>query len=100
MEIILQNILSNAMKAGDQVRSEVAPANEWVRVTVRDNGPGLELEKLKIHLLTPWDRQDPASTHLGLKVSLNLLRRSGGNLAVGSKPGVGTVFSLEFPSQG
>jgi signal transduction histidine kinase len=100
MEIILQNILSDAMKAGDRVRIEVAPATEWERNTVRDNGPGLELEKLKIHLLTPWDRQDPASTHLGLKVSLNLLQRNGGQIAVGSQPGAGTVFALEFPSQG
>jgi signal transduction histidine kinase len=100
MEIILQNILSNAMKAGDHVRIDVEQANEWVRVVVRDNGPGLELEKLKNHLLTPWDRQEPGSTHLGLKVSLNLLQRSGGHMAVGSQPGVGTVFSLEFPSQG
>ena len=100
MEIILQNILSNAMKAGDHVRIDVGQANEWVRVMVRDNGPGLELEKLKRHLLTPWDRQEPESTHLGLKVTLNLLQRSGGHMAVGSQPGAGTVFSLEFPSQG
>jgi signal transduction histidine kinase len=100
MEIILQNILSNAMKAGDHVRIDVGQSTGWVRVMVRDNGPGLELEKLKIHLLTPWDRQEPESTNLGLKVSLNLLRRSGGHMTVGSTPGVGTVFSLEFPSHG
>ncbi len=94
MEIILQNILSNAMKAGDHVRIDVGQANGWVRVMVRDNGPGLELEKIKIHLLTPWDRQGPESTHLGLKVSLNLLQRSGGHMAVGSKPGAGTCFFL------
>jgi len=41
MEIILQNILSNDMKAGEQVRIEVTQTNEWVRVTVRDNGPGM-----------------------------------------------------------
>jgi signal transduction histidine kinase len=99
MEIILQNILSNAMKAGDHVRIEVGQGNEWVRVMVRDNGPGLALEKLKNHLLTPWDRQDPESTHLGLKVSLSLLQRSGGHMAVGSQPGIGTVFALEFPSR-
>ena len=99
MELILQNILSNAMKAGDHVRIDVA-ANQWVRVMVQDNGPGLELEKLKRHLLTPWDRQDPESTHLGLKVTLNLLQRSGGHIAVGSQPGTGTVFALEFPSRG
>lgn len=100
MEIILQNILSNAMKAGDHVRIDVGQANEWVRVMVRDNGPGLELEKLKSHLLTSWDRQEPEGTHLGLKVSLNLLQRNGGHMAVGSQPGAGTVFALEFPSQG
>ena len=100
MEIILQNILSNAMKAGDHVQIDVGQANGRVRVMVRDNGPGLELEKLKRHLLTPWDRQDPESTHLGLKVTLKLLQRSGGHLAVGSQPGAGTVFALEFPSQG
>ena len=100
MEIILQNILSNAMKAGDHVQIDVEQANGRVRVMVRDNGPGLELEKLKRHLLTPWDRQVPESTHLGLKVTLNLLQRSGGHLAVGSQPAAGTVFALEFPSQG
>jgi signal transduction histidine kinase len=100
MELILQNILSNAMKAGDHVQIDVGQANGRLRVMVRDNGPGLELEKLKRHLLTPWDRQDPESTHLGLKVTLNLLQRSGGHLAVGSQPGAGTVFALELPSQG
>jgi signal transduction histidine kinase len=100
MELILQNILSNAMKAGDHVQIDVGQANERVRVMVRDNGPVLELEKLKSLILTPWDRQEPESTHLGLKVSLNLLHRSGGHMAVGSQPGTGTVFALEFPSQG
>lgn len=88
------------VKAGDHVRIDAEQANEWVRVVVRDNGPGLELEKLKNHLLTPWDRQEPESTHLGLKVSLNLLQRSGGHMSVGSQPGIGTAFALEFPSQG
>jgi signal transduction histidine kinase len=100
MEIILQNILSNAMKAGDHVRIDVVRTDEWVRVMVRDNGLGLEVEKLKSNLLTLWDRQEPESSHLGLKVTLNLLHRSGGHMAVGSQPGGGTVFSLEFPSQG
>jgi signal transduction histidine kinase len=100
MEVILQNILSNAMKAGDHVRIDVRQANEWVQVMIRDNGPGLKVEKLKNYLLTPWDRQELESTHLGLKVSLNLLQRNGGQMAVGSQPGGGAVFALEFPNQG
>jgi signal transduction histidine kinase len=99
IEIILQNILSNAMKAGDHVRIDVEQANEWVRVVVRDNGPGLELEKLKNHLLTSWDQQTQEGTHLGLKVSLNLLERIGGHMSVRSQLGIGTAFVLEFPNK-
>jgi signal transduction histidine kinase len=100
MDIIMHNIFSNAMKAGDYVRIDVAQANERVRVIVSDNGPGLEIEKLKNHLLAPLDYQNPENTHLGLKVTLYLLKKIGGEIAVGSQPGIGTVFALECPSQG
>jgi len=33
-------------------------------------------------------------------VSLNLLQRNGGHMAVGNQPMGGAVFALEFPIQG
>jgi signal transduction histidine kinase len=97
MEVIVQNLLSNAMKYGDYIRVNVASAGSWVRMEINDNGPGLEVEKLKQHLLTPGDKRGAESTHLGLEVTLYLLEKTGGRLSVQSKPGSGAVFTLEFP---
>ncbi len=97
MEVILQNILSNSMKFGDHLQVEVSERDGWVRVGIRDNGPGLEVEKLKDRLLSPSDRHTAESTHLGLKVSLHLIHKSGGRLFVWSKPGAGAEFVMEFP---
>ncbi|MCK9375936.1 MAG: HAMP domain-containing histidine kinase [Syntrophobacterales bacterium] len=96
MEVILQNLLSNSMKVSDHLQVEVSEDSHWVRVTISDNGPGLEVEKLRNHLLAPGDRECSDSTHLGLKVSLHLMARSGGRLSVQSEPGAGATFILEF----
>lgn len=96
MEVILQNVLTNAMKYGDFIQIKVSETHNRVRVEVQDNGPGVEVEKLQRHLLTPADRKKE-STHLGLKVSLHLLVKSGGRLGVLSEPGAGATFILEFP---
>jgi signal transduction histidine kinase len=96
MEVILQNILSNAMKYGDDIRVKVASAGSWVRVEISDNGPGLEVEKLQHLLLTPKDK-GAESTHLGMDVTLHLLAKTGGRLSAWSEPGAGAVFIVEFP---
>lgn len=99
MEVILQNILSNAMKFGDHIQIEAGESAGRVRVGIQDNGPGLEVDKLKDRLLAPADRQTAESTHLGLKVSLHLIVKTGGRLSVSSSPGTGTLFILEFPKK-
>lgn len=96
MEVILQNILANAMKFGDFIQIKVSETHNQVRVEVQDNGPGMEVENLKYSLLTPADRKEE-STHLGLKVSLHLLAKCGGRLGAWSLPGSGATFILEFP---
>ena len=99
MEVILQNLLSNSMRYGDYIRVEVTEANDWVRIEVIDNGPGLEVERLKSNLMAPADREGSESTHLGLRVSLHLILKYQGRLSVRSKPGAGAAFILEVPKQ-
>lgn len=96
MEVILQNLLSNAMKYGDHVRVNVAPGGTFVRGEVSDNGPGMEVEKLRQRLLTPKDK-GAESTHLGLEVTMHLLTKTGGRLSAWSEPGAGATFIVEFP---
>lgn len=96
MEVILQNILTNAMKCGDFIQIRVAEADDRVRVEVQDIGPGVEVEKLQRPLLTPADRK-AESTHLGLKASLHLLAKCGGCLGIWSEPEAGATFIVDFP---
>jgi len=97
LEVILQNILANAMKAGDLLRLRVSDDEKWVRVEVHDNGPGVDIETLKLNLLTPGERRETESTHLGLRVSLHLLEKSGGRLSAWSPPEGGAAFIVEIP---
>lgn len=97
LEVILQNILSNAMKHGDFIQVQVGETDRWILVGIQDNGPGLEVEKLRLSLLAPADRQSTESSHLGLKVSLHLMAKSGGHISIGSNPGGGALFVLDFP---
>jgi len=97
MEVMLHNIIGNAMKYGDAIQVRVQDAGDRVRVTVEDNGRGVDVVELQQSLLTPRERHDAESTHLGLKVTLHLLQKCGGNLLVASRPGAGAVFALEFP---
>jgi signal transduction histidine kinase len=97
MEVMVQNLLSNAMKYGDHIRLRVEDRGNRVRLTVADNGPGLEVEMLKRELTAPGGRRELDSTQLGLKVNLHLLGKVGGRLWVASAPGAGAAFILEVP---
>lgn len=97
MEVILQNVLSNAMKYGDFIRIVVADLEDRLRIEVRDNGPGMDVQDLKRHLAISGERREAESTHLGLRVSIHLLGKIGGRLSAWSMPGEGAVFIIEFP---
>ncbi|RJR43276.1 MAG: sensor histidine kinase [Deltaproteobacteria bacterium] len=97
MEVILQNIIGNAMKYADQIQVKVREEGNKVVVEIEDNGPGLDVEKLRENLLLPGDRREADSTHLGIKVTLHLLEKAGGRLSAWSRPGAGAKFIIEFP---
>jgi signal transduction histidine kinase len=97
MEVILQNIIGNAMKYADRIQIKVEERDGKVVVGVEDNGPGFDVEKLRQHLLIPGDRREADSSHLGIKVTLHLLEKFGGRLLVRSQPGAGAIFTIEIP---
>jgi signal transduction histidine kinase len=99
MEVILQNLLTNAMKNGDHIQIRVTDKNEKVWVEVEDNGPGMDLAQLQRQLMMASPRRDAESTHLGLKVSLHLLAKCQGRLMALSQPGDGATFIVEVPKR-
>jgi signal transduction histidine kinase len=97
MEVILENLLSNAMICSDQIEVTAASANGAVQIAIIDHGSGFDVEELRQLILVPRDRRELGSTQLGLRVTLYLLEKCGGRLLVSSQPGVGSNFTLEFP---
>jgi signal transduction histidine kinase len=97
VEIILHNLLSNAMNFGDHIQVRVSDQKDQVRIEVEDNGPGLEIDTLQNLIMPAAGRRQVESTHLGLKVTLYLISKIGGNLEINSESGQGSKFMLTLP---
>jgi len=96
-EVVLQNVLSNAMKYGNHIQVRVLDQANRIQIEVEDNGPGIELEKLTHTIRTTYARKEPEDTHLGLSVSLYLLNKCLGQFGVSSEPGRGSTFYILLP---
>ena len=103
---VLVNLLSNAVKFVEPGRGEVeitlAEEAGFVRVDVRDNGPGIRPEHQELIFDKFRQAGDPLSgkaegSGLGLYISRRIIEHSGGRLWVASRPGQGACFSFTLP---
>ena len=103
---ILLNLLSNAVKynreGGTVEVNWNAKRTDYVRVSIRDTGPGLPPEKLA-QLFQQFNRlgQETGSvegTGIGLVVTKDLVELMGGKIGVESTVGAGSIFWFELPS--
>jgi len=74
-----------------------APASRTAQILVCDRGPGIpesDVEKL----FTPFFRGGTGTgSGLGLVISREIVRQHGGEIAVRSRPGAGTTFTVALP---
>jgi len=95
----LINLLLNAVQAsppGSRVAVE-AELREQVHVRVADHGCGIAPEDQK-RIFEPFFSRRQGGTGLGLFLSLNFVRRWGGDLHVTSEPGRGSTFEIVLPA--
>jgi CheY-like chemotaxis protein len=103
------NLLSNACKFTHKGKIEIGFARrahngvEQVFITVRDTGIGMSREHLS-RLFQPFVQADPGinrqygGTGLGLTITRRLAQLLGGDVAVQSRLGHGSTFTLNVPS--
>jgi ammonium transporter len=104
---ILLNLVSNAVKYTDEgsivVRAQATDGR--LRIGVSDTGVGIprhELGKIfdEFHRADSTGARRRRGTGLGLTISQRLARGLGGDVAVESRPGVGSTFTLDLPLNG
>ena len=71
-------------------------AGTEVWASVRDNGPGIELEQ-QDKIFTPFYTSRSNGTGLGLAITRKLVEAHGGAIELSSTPGKGTEFLVSFP---
>lgn len=104
LQHVVINLMLNAVQAcpsGGAVRidamlTELSGA-EGVRIAVADDGCGIAAEDHR-RIFEPFFSMRPGGTGLGLFMSLNAVRRWGGDIAVESMPGAGSTFTVVLPA--
>jgi signal transduction histidine kinase len=108
LEQALQNLAANAIRhtpEGGSVTLAAAPADDGVRITVRDTGPGIPPE----HLPRVFDRfykvdaaragtAVPSGSGLGLSIVRAIIERHGGTVAAENGIDGGALFELHLPA--
>lgn len=103
---LLGNLLDNALKftaEGGRVRVSLADDPEWIRLTVRDTGPGIPTEDLS-RIFDRFFRSDPSRSQfsvpgigLGLSIAGWIAKMHGGEIQVSNHPEGGAVFLVLLP---
>src|SRR4030043_30222 len=99
---VFLNIINNAIDAvkeeGQIDVSSQVKNNRFVRVSIRDNGPGIPKENLK-HIFEPFytTKEKGKGTGLGLSISYGIMQKLRGTIYVESEVNRGTLFTVEIP---
>jgi CheY-like chemotaxis protein len=92
LSIVTSNVTLGEHEAGE------APAGDYVRIDVTDNGCGMSPAVLE-HAFEPFFTTKPVGkgTGLGLSQIFGFVRQSKGEVTIRSAPGAGTTVSLFLP---
>ncbi len=102
LEHVLSSLFSNAIKfgAGKPIAVTVASANGAARVEVRDQGIGIEASEQE-RIFGRFERAAPLRNYggfgLGLWTARRIVEAHDGHITVDSRPGHGSVFTVELP---
>ena len=89
---------SQAIKEQGKITIVTEHEEEWINISITDNGCGISEENLK-KISDPFYTTKAAGegTGLGLFITFGVIEEHHGEIKVSSKEGEGTTFTLSFP---
>jgi len=99
LEQVLDNLIDNALEAlsaGDRIDVAASHTDSGVRVTVRDNGPGMSPE-MRERAFLRFSSDSPGGTGIGLAIVQRLVTANGGTVHLEDSQGGGLTVVLDFP---
>ena len=107
IERIVLNLISNGIKfsnEGDEIIVDIKGKNEFVEISVKDTGIGIEGKHLDM-IFERFKQVDKSlsrnteGTGVGLSLVKAIVELHGGSISVESKFGKGSKFKVKFPSR-
>lgn len=100
----VENLLSNAIRytpGGGKIWVKLSSDQEYFRVCVRDNGPGIPAEEANL-VFEPYQRGKaakrlPEGMGLGLSIAQDLVQAHGGTLTIEEVESPGTCLMIRIP---
>ena len=107
IERIVLNLISNAIKFSDEggeILIEIKDRNEYVEISVKDNGIGIEVNDLEM-IFDRFKQVDKSLTRnaegtgIGLSLVKSIVELHGGHIYVESEYGKGSKFIVMLPTR-
>jgi signal transduction histidine kinase len=108
MYSIFYNLITNSIKYKDHNRSKTIikirsyKKGDKIKLTFKDNGMGIDLEKNKEFVFGLYKRFHPqvsAGKGVGLCMTKAQVEALGGKIGIKSKVNIGTLFIIHFPNE-
>lgn len=106
MEMAMMNLIENAIKYSNppaEVHISLKETNGWIEVSIADKGIGIPKQDLdrifeRFYSANKAHSIKMGGSGLGLSIVENIISKHFGKISVTSTVGVGTTFTVRFPS--
>ncbi len=103
MERVVGHLIQNAIEASardGKVIVRLTRQGENAIIEISDNGAGMSEEFMRARLFKPFETTKSAGMGVGVFESREYMQELGGHLAVTSREGTGTTFTMTVPLNG
>ncbi|MGC9451708.1 MAG: sensor histidine kinase [Oceanipulchritudo sp.] len=98
---VFYNVIKNArqaMKSGGVIKIRAFADDEFVYIQIGDTGEGIPRQNLR-KVFQPYYSTKKDGHGLGMMIVERIMQDHGGQVGIDSRPGVGTLVTLQFPQK-